>query len=373
MAPSGIIRGLMRGSGHDSTSDVVRVASVPADHPYVRALHAPGLHVLPDPPVPGAPAGTWWPPEVLSREWLVANADAFDLAHVHFGTESLSLERLSAALDTLRDLSRPLVHTVHDLDHPHLTDQAHHDERLALLVGASAELLTLTDHAAATVRRRFGRRATVVAHPQLAADEWFARADGLRGGPRPGPVVGLHLRGLRANIRPGAWVAGLAVAVADRGGRLLLIVNDEVRPGTPQDAALTEIVDATRSVAVEVVRRPRPDDDGLAEELAGLDVSVLPYSHGTHSGWLELCWDLGTRVLSPAVGAIADQHREPWALQTFDGERPGTLDEALERLLEAPASPPAAERLAERRRVAAENHAVHAAVYGRALRSAGSS
>ena len=45
-----------------------------------------------------------------------------------------------------------------------------------------------------------------------------------------------------------------------------------------------------------------PDAD-LWDYLEGLDVSVLPYRFGTHSGWLEACYDLGTPVLAPTAGS----------------------------------------------------------------------
>jgi hypothetical protein len=364
----------------------VRIAAVPAQHPYVQAVRVPGDVVLADPPVPGAPPTQWWPPQVLAPEWLRAHAAEYDVLHVHFGTESLSLDALAAALGTLRGLGRPLVHTVHDLEHPHLVDQAPHRAHLELLMAEAAELLTLTGGAATEIARRYGRRATVVPHPQMAPDDWFARADAARRGPANsragartgpgdaagepvprGPVVGVHLRSLRANVRPGAWLARLAAEVAARGGTLRVLVNDDVRSGTPADEALGDVRRALEPHGARVVVRPRPDDDGLARELVDLDVSVLPYAHGTHSGWLELCWDLGVPVLSPDVGAIADQHREPWALATFDASRPEAVGEALARLLAAPLPLPAAERLAERARVADQNHRAHAAVYRRAL------
>jgi hypothetical protein len=347
---------------------VVRIASVPAAHPYVAGIAGPGHEVLASPPVPGAPPGQWWPPVVLSPDWLRDNAGEYDLVHVHFGTESLSLGRLAEALAALREVGRPLVYTAHDLDHPHLDDQDRHLDQLDLLVPQAAELLTLTDHAAGELRRRYGRTATVVPHPQVARDAWFARADVVRRArPASGPVVGLHLRSLRANVRPGPWIARLADAVADRGGRLHVLVNDGVDPGTAAGGALAELRTVLRGAPAELTVRPRPDDDVLALELASLDVSVLPYSHGTHSGWLELCWDLGVRVLSPAVGAIADQHHEPWAHQGFDPALPATIGPALDRLLDGPSPPPAGERLAERRRIADANRRAHAAAYARAL------
>ncbi|WP_022930245.1 glycosyltransferase [Patulibacter americanus] len=364
----------------------VRIAAVPAQHPYVQAVRVPGDVVLADPPVPGAPPTQWWPPQVLTPAWLRAHATEYDLLHVHFGTESLSLDALAAALSSLRELGRPLVHTVHDLEHPHLVDQAPHRAHLELLMREAAELLTLTEEAAAEIARRYGREATVVPHPQMAPDAWFARADAAREDaaasrsrpssppdataedPSPrGPVVGVHLRSLRANVRPGAWLARLAAETAARDGALRVLVNDDVRAGTPADEALGDLRRALEPHGAHLVVRPRPDDDGLARELVGLDVSVLPYAHGTHSGWLELCWDLGVPVLSPAVGAIAGQHREGWALATFDAARPAAVGAALDRLLAAPPAPPAAERLAERERIAAANHRAHTAVYWRAL------
>ena len=36
-------------------------------------------------------------------------------------------------------------------------------------------------------------------------------------------------------------------------------------------------------------------------------MSVLPYRFGTHSGWLEACYDVGTTVISPDCGYIAQQ------------------------------------------------------------------
>ena len=48
-------------------------------------------------------------------------------------------------------------------------------------------------------------------------------------------------------------------------------------------------------------------DEDLYAYLASLDVSVLPYRFGTHSGWLEACRDVGTTVVAPDCGYYADQ------------------------------------------------------------------
>ncbi len=53
---------------------------------------------------------------------------------------------------------------------------------------------------------------------------------------------------------------------------------------------------------------PYFSDDELWDYLASLTVSLLPYRFGSHSGWLEACFDLGTAVIAPSCG-FYDQQR----------------------------------------------------------------
>ena len=72
----------------------VRIASVPADHVYVRHLGAPDgsdrVVRLPDPPPddPEAVPGQWWPPAMLSPGWVRDHRDDFDVFHVQFGFDA---------------------------------------------------------------------------------------------------------------------------------------------------------------------------------------------------------------------------------------------------------------------------------------------
>lgn len=346
----------------------VRVASVPAGHPYVRALDVPGTVVLPDPPVPGAPLGQWWPPVALDPDWVRDHGDDFDVLHLHFGTEGRTAGELTDWIDALAETGRPLVFTVHDLDHPHLVDQSQYAAQLAILLRAAAVTLTLTPTAAAEIRARWGVDARTVPHPPLAAEPWFAEADRIRAlRVGAGPRIGVHLRSPRANVRADAWLGDVADAMEDLGrGTLQVFVNEDVAQSPQVERAL----DAIRSRAmVELHVRPRPDDDELSREIADLDVSVLPYSHGTHSGWLELCWDLGVRVLGPDVGHFAAQHPDGWCFQAFDAADPATIAPALRRALVAPSVPTAAQRLLHRRGQLRMLRTAHRRAYSDALQS----
>ena len=71
---------------------------------------------------------------------------------------------------------------------------------------------------------------------------------------------------------------------------------------------------------------------------------VLPYRFGTHSGWIELCRDLGVHVLAPDCGHYADQWSQ---VRTFgNNERAGldgaSLRAAVAAVCAAPRPAPAA-------------------------------
>ncbi|SNC65409.1 Glycosyltransferase Family 4 [Kytococcus aerolatus] len=303
----------------------LRILSLPADHAYVRtaigAVGGPdeGVLVLPDPPVPGAPAGQWWPSPAWEPGWLTAHRGELDLVHVHFGFEHRTPAQIREWLDEVERLGLPLVVTVHDLDLPHAqteAEHADHRERLDALVRAAGAVLTLTPGAAREVERLTGHAAEVVPHPRMASPQDIGDAVH-----PPAPEreirIGLHLKSLRANASRGELVEALAQAAAhlpESAGPVgvEVLVHREVRDPdwSRYDAelvALLERVDADPTLPVSVRWIEPLGGPAFTAYLRGLDVSVLPHRWGTHSGWLEECLDLGAVPLVPDVGHLAEQ------------------------------------------------------------------
>jgi glycosyltransferase involved in cell wall biosynthesis len=326
------------------------IASVPAGHSYVRALSVPGdgVHRLPDPPVPGAPPTQWWPPVMLEPSWVRAHAGTFDVLHVHFGFDDRTPAQLRALVEALRAVGTPLVVTVHDLRNPHHRDPEAHTAALDVLIPAADALLTLTAGAAEAIRARWGRLATVVPHPHVVPIERLGAA-------RPvhdGHVVGLHAKSVRANADPVPVARALADVVA-------MLPDTRLRVDAHDDERGRAVAAALPDLDVQV-HRPF-DDDELWDYLSDLDVSVLPYRFGTHSGWLEACHDLGTAVVAPDCGFYAEQ--APCLLYGHDdtGLDVASLAAAVKSACStspAPRTDPAF-RAAQRAEIAA----VHAAVY----------
>lgn len=347
------------GSGTDNSGNVgadigklpqpLRVLAVPAGHPYPRHILADrttgGLEVggsdavchLADPPSGGnATASTWWPPAAIDPHWVSAHRREFDLLHLHFGVESFSLDHLRDALAALRRAQRPFVYTVHDLRNPQLTDQTQHRRQLELLVSEATALITLTLGAAAEIERLFGRVASVIAHPHVVP---------LDVEPQSAPdavsqmVIGLSLKDFRPNVDAVGSTATLLAAVLtlrSRGADVRVIIDHQTRVRDGAALAVVRRLAATAVDFVTVWEHPRLDDTELFTFLNALDACVLPYSHGTHSGWLELCWDLGVAVAAPRVGYLAQQHPESADIASFDAGSAESLATALTTVLEAP-------------------------------------
>jgi beta-1,4-mannosyltransferase len=149
-------------------------------------------------------------------------------------------------------------------------------------------------------------------------------------------------------------------------------------PSSWRAALVADLERAHAAGDLDLVRHERWDDARLHHHLAGLDVLVLPYRHGTHSGMVELCHDLGTAVVAPDVGRWHEQrpvhlYRRPagdaLASPALAGSvLAGSVREAVTRALRARPAPAGAQaRTAERARVAR----THLDVYRRAVVAAG--
>lgn len=306
---------------------------------------------------------------MLDPDWIRAHRDDFDLLHVHFGFDASTPEELADVVAALRETGKPLVQTVHDLRNPHHVGRGLHDEQLDVLVPAADALITLTPGAADEIARRWGRSATVLAHPHVVDLEEMDRRARTRRAPRETGSfrVGLHVKSLRACMDPHTILPTLVDVVGRLPGGVLQVNGhtDVLDPsGAAFDAELHALLRSTPD-HVDVRVHDFLSDEALVEYLAGLDLSVLPYRFGTHSGWLEACRDVGTPVAAPTCGFYAQQ--APVHSFTLDEHRfePEELAQVVRLAYEERPLP--APEPEQRRRERAELDAAHVAVYREVL------
>jgi hypothetical protein len=316
---------------------------------------------LPDPTDP------WWPPSMLDPAWVRGHAAEFDLMHVHFGFDGFAPEALAEVTGALAEAGRPLVLTVHDLRNPHHRTRGLHDAQLDVLVPAASAVVTLTHGAASEIRRRWGREALVVPHPHVLELGTLRSLSRPTRRPDDAFVVGVHLKSLRACMAGAPVVDALSSAFAgcDRVALRVNVHRDVMTPGSERyDAEVVRTVHLAGRRGARVEVHDFYPDPELWAYLGTLDLSVLPYRFGTHSGWLEACRDLGTAVAAPRCGYYAEQG----PVHSFDLDEDGldedSLVDAVRRAGAAspPAPVPVAARAAQRDEIARAHARLYAAV-----------
>ena len=260
-----------------------RVATVPHADPYLDAVLPPGVVRV----GPGGDPSPW-----LDVSYLTDHAAEIDVLHLHTGYSHVAEVAGQCWTETVRRLGLPLVVTVHQLrtgDHPARTRwDAVMDAHLDAVLATAEVVLTLTRGAADEIAARFGRTAIVVAHPSIAHPDPELGAE--RG------LVGLRLRAVPLPDQEAVVRAALSGAVSG-GGRLRVLVE-----------AGTDVARAVRERAAHeefelVVHRA----DERAAQFQQLHVAVLPEPAGSHSRDLEICRDVGTRVVAPSAGWLQGQ------------------------------------------------------------------
>lgn len=313
----------------------MRVATIPFADPYVDA-------VLPRGTVRVGPSAV--PSPWLDPAHVEAHAGEVDVLHLHVGLVPLRPSALETWAETVRRVGLPLVVTVHRLH-----DRSHHGDRsdaaLAAVLAHAEVVLTLTPGAADEIAERFGRTAIVVAHPTVAVP--VAELGAERG------LVGLVMANPLPR-EPARLVRAALSGAVSGGGRLRVLVE----PGADV-VAVRDLAAEDELELLEVCR----GGEGWAAELQQLHVAVLPERCGGHSRDLEVCRDVGTRVVAPGCGWFAEQWSD---VVTYGAGEGGGVDAvsvaaAVAAALTRPLPRPADRAWRDEQLAAVRN--VHAQVY----------
>jgi len=285
----------------------ISVATLPGRGLYARHLsHPEGVDAVYRPTVglPGAASRG----SVFTPTWLRAHLDDIDVVHVQGVHPRQDPRQIAESAAVVRRSGTPLVVTGYHLSDPSGGDRRLYDAQLDALVPAADAVVTLTDSAAAEMRDRWGVAPLVLPHPH-AVD--FVRMRQLRSTRGERLRVGLHLAALQVPLDPVLLVDALTRATREVDGVQLVVHAHEsvLDPGSSSyNADVLREVERLLREAGGTLRLHRPFSDAqLWDHLFGLDVSVVPGLHGSHSVWPEACADLGTRPLLPAGVHAAGQ------------------------------------------------------------------
>lgn len=281
---------------------MTRVVHLPARTPYARKLVGADLAI-----VNGArtESGVLVPRDA-SFGWLAQQAhfDFFDALHIH-SVELAADDDIDVVLDRCMAAGKSVVSTVHDVYPMFGPDPDSYAATLRKLTSRGVPLVTLTAGAADALAEILDLEVSplvlphgYVLHPD--DDRWESTAArsfryAMYGGFRPNrvmyPVIANLLFGTEPSTRLGILTRALSPI--------------ELREC--QDARDTLTAALAQPERLDLRLRPFPDDDEIVDFLAGVHALVMPYLWGTHSGQLELAFDLGVIPVISNVGFFPEQ------------------------------------------------------------------
>jgi hypothetical protein len=274
------------------------------------------------------------------------------------------------------DCGVKVVYTAHDITPMYCTADSF-GERMELLARSGAAWICLTAASAKALKDQVPALppVTVIPHGYVVSPD-DVTSHSLDGVPAAAPRY-LMYGALRASRDHRSTVANWSLSMTDPAARLTLLLR-AISPCHFQRHDVPALLALIRSDSrIQAVMRAYPTDAEIARAGLHADALLLPYLSGSHSGQLELGFDLGLLPVCSSVGYLKDQWRahdglvtEPVWFEWSDGH-PGLFGEnfvaALEtahaRLRSAARHGPKAEFLEYRRHEHTRFLEAHRAVY----------
>jgi len=287
----------------------LRVLHVPGRTPYARKLLPEGAVIVNQTRI-----GSRAVPRDATFAWIEAQdaMDFFDVLHVQ-SLEFASVESIRCVLERCGREKKGIVAAIHETEPLFPERGTDFPARVRLISELASCIVTLTTSARRDIMERYGipeSKLRVVPHgPVLPLSHPLWRAQpgrnsrctiGMFGGFRPNRSF---LAGA-VNALYGLSSAEILVRLLTRG-----LNPVELAPGSEvwQFASL-----AATDPRLVLELLPFPSDDEIASFVHSLDILLLPYLYGTHSGQLELAMDLGVPVVIPDIGC----YRAQWELHS---------------------------------------------------------
>lgn len=281
----------------------LRVVHLPARTPYVRKIASENFFIL-----NGTNTDHGIVPEAVSAQWLLDRRplDWLDVLHLHH-IEFDDLATLQRLLTACADSEVKVVYTAHDIA-PMFCPADDFQARMALLASSGASWIGLTATSVEALEGRIPQLPSVTVIPH----GYVVSPDDLVGKTRDGGVSSAPEYLLYGALRPNrdhlSTIANWSLSVTDPPARLNLLLR-ALSPADFQRHDVPALLAIVRSDArIQASMRAYPSDAEVV--LAGLqsDALLLPYLFGSHSGQLELAFDLNLLPVCSSVGYLKDQY-----------------------------------------------------------------
>lgn len=281
----------------------LRVVHMPARTPYVRKISSDAYSIL-----NGANTGHGVVPAAVTAGWLLDRRplDWLDVLHLHH-IEFDDFATLQRLLTACADSAVKVVYTAHDLTPMYCTPDDF-TTRMDLIIRCGASWIGLTAASVETLQDQFPELPPVSVIPHgyvVSPDELEGRT---RASNLPTAPQYLLYGALRPNRDHLSTIANWSLSVTDADAQLNLLLRalspaDFNRHDVP---ALLAIIKSDPRIKASM--RAYPSDAEVVAAGLNADALLLPYLYGSHSGQLELAFDLNLLPVCSSVGYLKNQY-----------------------------------------------------------------
>ncbi|SDU47445.1 hypothetical protein [Jiangella alkaliphila] len=281
----------------------MRVVHLPARTPYAWKLQSREFRILNGTEIPSGDTL----PAAVDAAWLLEHRpltwlDVLHLHHIDF--ENLAtLERL---LDACLGNGVTVVFTAHDTRHM-IGNSEDFTARLRMLHSAEISWVCLTEGSVAQLTEVLAERphAAVIPHGYVAAPEMLA---GLERETSYSPRY-LMFGASRASRDQLSTMANWSLGITDPQSTLHLLLR-AFSPADFADGGRAPLLleTARRDPRIRLTMRPYPTDEEVVRAGLATDALLLPYLWSSHSGQLELAFDLNLLPICSRTGHLPEQY-----------------------------------------------------------------
>lgn len=286
-------------------SDGMRVVHLPARTPYAWKLQSPDFRILNGTEIPSGDTV----PAAVDAAWLLDHGpltwlDVLHLHHIDF-EDLAALERL---LDACLGDGVNVVFTAHDT-RPMVGNAEDFTARLEMLHSAEVGWVCLTEGSVTQLTGILGERpdAAVIPHGYVAAPETLA------GQERESSSSSRYLMfgASRASRDQLSTMVNWSLGITDPDSTLHVLLR-AFSPADFADGGRAPLLleTARRDPRIRLTMRPYPTDEEVVRAGLASDALLLPYLWGSHSGQLELAFDLGLLPVCSRTGHLPEQYEQ---------------------------------------------------------------
>ncbi len=284
---------------------MIKVLSFPSRHPYMSKFDKNNQikFVNPNTDYFNKIGGTATPKFINKKH----PPDTYDLVHIHFSFDKLSIAELKSLLDYFKHVNKPIIWTCHNRESTRRKNIGR-GKLQKLLFDRSDALITLTNGCKKWMLKKFGNKKKISVIPlgYMASPKDVSLCKKYLDKKRKGNFV--YLVGEPRENKEIIFSIEKFLKCPELFKCSLTVITKPVLKTNKRIDKFLKLIHS--SDRIKVISLPDISNELINKVFGSSHVCVLPYLWGTHSGQVELSLDCGCHPVVSNVGFYKEQSKK---------------------------------------------------------------